>query len=212
MATNQFPRELNRLIQLPGAPGPEGLASWRVAFGQFPIPLLTTESLGAADDDGYYPICAVFLGSPGCPAPGCRDVYVYVNDGLARCAVWVTQFILETNPAPAGNVVIQWRVKQALGAANTPVASATSTITFPNGTTARESGLVVEVDGALCNQFEVWARVNPLLGASAQLRATIEMIVDRLPGRLAVFPSPGPLGGGPPLPLPCCDDVVPPVE
>lgn len=179
---------------------------WRVIFGKELVPVFTTANAEAADDEGYFPINAVYLLAIPCTPQGCDDSKIFINDGIARCTIALNE---STIIAPPGTAVqpqtIDYKVKLSVDAIGTNLFHGSVGINTsksdPLDQRSSTSGVLVHVSGILGTQFELWARVRNIQ-APMPVEVRIQMIVDRLGG--APFAQPGTIAGGPDLPLPCC--------
>lgn len=183
-----FPIGDKRRIQLPKFRGPEGVGSWRMICPRETVrsydPLNPTTGGFATDEDGFYPIQAVFVGCVALQGPGYGPWPVYENDGLSRCAIYldsvVTPFDLNLGP-----LTMEWRVKCSAASVSNLLKS--GSISFASqdlaGTTITKTGLIVDVSGPLGNQFELWARILPTNGQMFPMEVSLQFIVDRLGDR-----------------------------
>lgn len=206
MSTNQFPCNGPQRIQLPCPPvggTQDSVQCYRVIFPRERIPVLepgNTALANAADDEGYFPINALFLCAPGCKPAACEDATIFINDGLSRCSFFLNTAFVD-GQVPTTALLVEYVIKVAAAGINSPVFHGFFVV---SGQTPR-SGLICSVLAPLCTQFEFWARVA--LGGPADLDVRLQMITDRLSGAFMAYL--GPLSGGGNLPLPCC--VPPPI-
>lgn len=209
---NIFPCNGPQRIRLPvpelcAVPPANGqVPSWRVIFGKELVPVFNNANLEAADDDGYFPINAVYLCAHPCTPVGCEDSKIFIDDGLDRCTTALNEATIINPPGTFINPqTIEYKIKGSMDGIGTnlffgSVGINTSKIDplDPRSTT---QGILIHVSGILVTQFEVWMRV--VNGPSAvPVEVRLQMIVDRLGG--APFGQPGTISGGIPLPPPCC--------
>src|SRR5512140_3296032 len=98
MPVNIFPCNTPQRVPLPLPPqlGPGDVPSWRVIFGREDVPVFVDGVNGeGADDEGYFPVNAVYLNACGCRVAQCVDVTAFIDDGLSRCSVWLNQAFIK---------------------------------------------------------------------------------------------------------------------
>lgn len=192
------------LCAIPPANGQ--IPSWRVIFGKELVPVLNGANAAAADNEGYFPINAVFLLANPCTPVGCEDSKIFIDDGMSRCSVAINE---ATIIGPSGIQVvpqtIDYKIRASMDGIGTNLFHGTVGINTskidPLDQRSSTQGILVHVSGILCTQFEVWMRVVDFAGAMP-VEVRLQMIVDRLGGM--AFAQPGSIAGGPDLPLPCC--------
>jgi len=194
--------------------------SWRTNFGKQTIDVFDSNvNADAADTEGFFPINAMYLQDVGCKVSACEDATIFINDGMSRCAFWLNEATIK---APAGTAAVQQVVDFAFKIANDAIPNTVFHVTaiITPGTKGQiieagrsnVRGLIAEVSGILCTQFELWARVRKLVGAVAMpVEVRLEFIADRLGGQ--IFGQPGNVPLPPPgsdVPLPCCTGLTGP--
>src|SRR5258706_11311165 len=61
------------------------LPSWRVIFPREQVSVFLPDvNAQGADEEGYFPINALYAQACGCRPTECEDAYVFVDDGLSR--------------------------------------------------------------------------------------------------------------------------------
>lgn len=211
-SNNTFPCNGPQRIRLPvpvlcAVPPANGqVPSWRVIFGRELVPVLSEANQAAADEEGYFPINAVFLAAIPCTPVGCEDSKIFIDDGLSRCTYTLNEATFRGPVAtPALPQTMDFKAKISSDSIGTNLFHGSVGIdtskSDPSNTRSITSGILVHVSGVLGTQFELWARIrNGQTPMPVEVR--IQMIVDRLGG--APFAIPGNIAGGPDLPLPCC--------
>jgi hypothetical protein len=182
------------------------LPSWRVIFGRELVPVFKSGvNEQGADDNGYFPINAVYLQAPGCRPTGCEDATVFLDDGLARCGTYLNAAFIHAPPGVAvAQQLLDFKIKITAGAIkSTTLVTGSAVIKAgdaPLISASPTAGLLAMVSDVLGTQFEFWARVRQEAGPDAQpVEVRIQMIVDRLSGQMAAFV--GEIAGGGDLPI-----------
>ncbi len=195
------PQRVTLPLTIPSGPKggqiPAESPSWRVIFPREEIKVLMDSTAQGADSDGLFPINAVYLHACGCRVEGCEDVFVFVNDGISRCSVWLNFVeVIPPTGTPPTNQVVNWSIKGAADAINSPLLH--GQIQVP-ALASNTKGLIAEVSGILCTQFEFWASVSTVgVPSPMPVNVRLQFIVDRLGSQIASYL--GPVAGGKDLP------------
>lgn len=193
--------------------------SWRTVFGRQDIPVFDPAvNADGADLEGYFPINAIYLQAPGCKLSPCEDATIFINDGMSRCAFWLNEATIKPPTGlPATPQVVDFAIKVANDSIPNTVFHVTAIITPGTfnqpveGGRSNVKGLIAEVSGILCTQFELWARVRNVGVQPSPVEVRLEFIADRLGGQIFGFPGNVPVP--PPfsdVPLPCCTGLTGP--
>ena len=206
MTVTIFPCNTPQRVPLPLPQIPGSLPSWRVIFGREMVPVFVEgQSEGAADDEGYFPVNAVYLEARPCQIAACPDVKSFLDDGLARCSVFLNQaFIVPPDGEKQLPQELDFKIRGAGAGLGTTLVRGTinlldakDVLKDPLGPPSQR-GLIAAVSGILFNQFELWARVQDT-GNGQPVQVRVMMIVDRLGGQMAAFL--GEIAGGGDLPI-----------
>ncbi len=208
MTVKIFPCNTPQRVPLPLPPqlGPGDFPSWRVIFGREQVPVFVEgESEGAADDEGYFPVNAVYLEACPCKATQCPDVKVFIDDALSSCSVFLNQaFIQPKNGETQQPQTLDFKIKGS--GASIPTTLLHGTVNLLAGDVLdplgppSQRGLLGAVSGILFNQFELWARVRDVEGGTPQpVQVRVMMIVDRVGGQMTAVL--GEIAGGGDLPI-----------
>lgn len=175
--------------------------SWRVIFTREEIPVLSDDNQAGADAEGYFPIVAAYLQANGCRASLCEDATIFVDDCMSRCSIWMNEVdVLPPTGSQAQTQHLDFKVKAASDDINTTLFHGSVTVTIDNTdpfNRSRVRGMMVQVSGVLCTQFELWARVPAGVGAMP-LSARFQFDMDRIGSQLAAYK--GTIAGGGDLP------------
>lgn len=152
------------------------------------------------DGAGYFPINAAGLNPPPVPGGTSGGSIVYVNGLLSRCAVYLNHvwFTDTTVVTPATEVTVEYRIKvSAYGATSTVFHERIGVTPDPNNLSgpAINSGLLCEVGGVLCQQFEFWAFVAEF-GDDQPLDVQLQFCMDRSGTPAFAYDGPASIGGG----------------
>lgn len=180
-----FPQAAPQRIKL-SLPRCEGaVPSWRVVFPRYEVPVLTPDNGEGADREGYFPMVACYLEAIGCRPQFCEDSLIFIDDGLSRCSVTIN---IAKILAPPGIVPVsqslEYKINAAVGAIPSPVMHHNIAIVADPLDPLAPSitrGIMCEVSGILCTQFEVWARISPnnQFGPAMPVEIRFQMMVDR---------------------------------
>jgi hypothetical protein len=150
--------------------GVEGLRPGVIAFPR--VEILQTA------DDGFQPLVAVYT----CDFVGptdCSEGPVGI-DALNECSVWLLKLV---DDGPAGVVnpippVFEIQVRASFGCVGEPLVKG-----VVNVTSFADRGLLVQVSGILCTQWELWGRIiDQRFPLGAKVWARFGMVVDRMGG------------------------------
>lgn len=190
-------------------------------FGREVIPVFNSVvNPDAADTEGFFPINAMYLQAIGCKISACEDATLFINDGMSRCSFWLNEAtIIPVVGQPAVTQIVDFAIKVANDSIMNTVFHVTALITpgtkqiQVEGGRSNVRGLIAEVSGILCTQFELWARVrnSGMFGPPQPVEVRLEFHADRLGSQ--IFGFPGNVAVPPPLsdvPLPCCTGLTGP--
>lgn len=184
----------------PTARGPDG---FRAAYFSFPEVTVT-----AQEDQEYQPISAVSVydcklqwasappGPPDAPissrGPGSVACGAYAIpgalpmgvDGIDRISWWLlsVEYVNDSLGSNAAPPDFDYEVRAAFGRRAERVATGTSALLAYGN-----NGLLLQVSGLLCTEWEIWARINPFqLGVTVgtQIKIRLGAVVDRNSGSL----------------------------
>jgi hypothetical protein len=201
-----FPQGDSRRIKLPNFRGPEGLGSWRVPCPRQHVPVFDeTNPVGGADDNGLFPIQAVYVGCNAITlaSQGCARYQVFENDCLSRCTIYLDAIGIRDNYDFATPMVVNWAIKQSASGVSELLLS--GSLTFAKGsfvgTVIGPVGEVASVNAPLCNQFEFWASVEAasVSGIDHGVMVAMQFAVDRVEGDFNAYL--GQIAGGTGLPI-----------
>lgn len=186
-----FPMGDKRRIQLPRFRGPEGLGSWRVVCPRQRVrPTDPNDLQSGSDENGYWPIQAVFVGCESYQPGGYGSWPVYENDCLSRASIILDSVWTVDGEDLTIPLTMAWQIKSA--AAGVPTVLKSGTISFAkgdfNGTTLGKTGLIAYVSAPLGNEFQLWAKTIPdNSGILRPLDVSLQFAVDRLGDRVGSF-------------------------
>lgn len=157
--------------------GVNGLNSIRATF------LRTTVSVAMdpTDQDDTSPVGAIRVYTDPCGI-ACDNIRLYPSTGLSRASFWLSPLEPNEDAAPPP---IEFQIRQAVG----PNAEIVYAGTFA-ANKFHVQGLIAEIAGPVCEQFEFYARVpfspNAIRHA---MTITVTVITDRLPSTGILLPN-----------------------
>lgn len=166
--------------------GPDGL---RAATVVFPRVAVNYGSRNASAEDRWQPIAAVAVAQ--CVAPTSPGADAIIIDALSRVSFWLKGLVWDS-PGERPNVppVMDFDIRAAsTGSGGT--GESTGTIVAGGWD---NTGLIAQVSGLLCSQWELWMRLRDVADADLQIKVRIDASVDRMGGS-AVSVEYGPLVG-----------------
>lgn len=146
------------------------LNSFHIAATQQPVKFVAPDAFNP--HLGFSPVAAIRIDPCTIPFVSQNKSPVEVNGTLNRCGFWLTRTQLQTAAIPT----IDYEVRATVGLC-TPEVVASGTIKL---TDIRQIGLICQVSGILCTQFEFWARLEAD-GPAAELG--IDIVADRFHGQ-----------------------------
>jgi hypothetical protein len=205
-SNNVFPCNGPQRIYLP--PPPVGgtfdsVPCYRIVFPRQKVPILNDnippEDQGA-DDQGYFPINAMFVAAVPCRPALCEDACLFLNEGLARWSIYLNKVIPTSTTTFPAQLTIDFEFKIACAAINDPIFTATVVVTSAKGPNNIDKiqGRIATLSGPLGTQVEAWARVRAGDGAQP-VYIRLQIIADRLGGQFAG--NLGRIAGGAGLPI-----------
>ena len=178
MGFEKFPEEaLTRIMPdpSPGSPGP-----WNAGLQREEIPVSSR----------FFPISGVRMESVASVQrhvqfnpPDDRLKLMPIGTPISRVAIWIAALAIPAGiPIPLGGLPINFLINLGSNSASSRVCAPTLMMQANKGD---YSGLLCQVSGLLCNQIEVWARIDPnAVPAGVKVGAYIKlhMHMDRLGG------------------------------
>jgi hypothetical protein len=167
-----------RWVPLPTGPearGPDGLRAGLVVY---PRVMVDQGSPDAAPADRWQDIAAI--SAIHCVPPGNPGADVVVVDALDRVSWWLLGLVYDgIGNRPIGSPPeVFFEVRSAIvGASGTVYASGTI-----SPTTWNDAGMIVQVSGILCSQWEIWMRVSTDEDPGTKIRLRVAGCVDRIGG------------------------------
>jgi hypothetical protein len=166
------------LIQVPSSyMGGNGLNSIKATFRRTSIDVVDSQ----LSPDDYLPVGAIRIYTDACGVP-CDDYKLFPNTALSRASFWMGKLEQNEDGSPPP---IQFQIRQATG----PVSEIVYTGTYKANLFGTQ-GLIAEISGYLCEQFEFWARVPDTLPfVRHSMMVTVSVVVDRLPAAGLLQPN-----------------------
>lgn len=173
----QFPLTGGPLITLPTAPSPS-FVSYHVSATEQIIP--TRLPIPGKPNLNWFPVVAVRVATCASAGVGANNAPISINDSLGRVSFMMTR--LDNIDGLASPPLIQFQIRTAIGC--TPEVVGTGVINVKGVGGFDAVGLIGQVSGFICTQYELWARIegdpNPAPPAKApRVGLGLDVIVDR---------------------------------
>lgn len=151
--------------------GPDGLRPGVIIWPRVEV------DQGSADapDQARYQAVAAIAAAQCMPPSG--DVVIY--DALDRCSFWLLGLVYDgTGLRPAAPPAMLFQMRASL-AGSAPTLVSTGVI---SANTWNDIGLISQVSGYLCSQFELWLLVDPSEPTGTKIKVRIGGAADRVGG------------------------------
>lgn len=168
-----FPVTRGPLIRVPACDPGDPLAPYRtyhVSAIETEIKVLTANPL--LPNMNWQPVVAIQVEGTTLPKVASNGQPIIVHDALTRVGFWLTRAV----PTDGSTIVtVNWQIRAAVGC--TPEVLDDGQIKL---TSLQQIGLIVQAEGILCTQLELWCRVDAPSDSSMILG--IDVVADRFHG------------------------------